>query len=49
MHQNFIQSLSATLMPGTVKNHKHALKFNKSPMMKEIKKIINDAGVSSFI
>ena len=32
-------------MPGTVKNHDHALRFNKSPMMTEIKKIINDAGV----
>ena len=35
----------ATLMPGTVKNHDHALRFNKGPMMTEIKKIINDAGV----
>jgi len=41
----FHPEFDATLMPGTVKNHKHALKFNKSPMMKEIKKIINDAGV----
>ena len=32
-------------MPGTVKNHDHALRFNKGPMMTEIKKIINDAGV----
>lgn len=41
----FHPEFSATLMPGTVKNHDHALRFNKSPMMKEIKKIINDAGV----
>ena len=41
----FHPEFDATLMPGTVKNHKHALKFNKSPMMVEIKKIINDAGV----
>ena len=32
-------------MPGTVKNHEHALRFNKGPMMTEIKKIISDAGV----
>ena len=36
---------SATLMPGLVKNHDHALRLNKSPFMDEIKKIINDAGV----
>jgi len=41
----FHPEFSATLMPGTVKNHDHALRFNKSPMMTEIKKIINDAGV----
>jgi len=28
-----------------VKNHEHALRINSSPMMTEIKKIINDAGV----
>jgi len=36
---------SATLMPGLVKNHKHALRLNKSEFMQDIKKIINDAGV----
>ena len=38
----FHPEFDATLMPGTVKNHDHALRFNKSPMMVEIKKIIND-------
>lgn len=36
---------SATLMPGLVKNHDHALRLNESPFMADIKKIINDAGV----
>lgn len=36
---------SATLMPGLVKNHDHARRLNNSEFMKEIKKIINDAGV----
>ena len=36
---------SATLMPGLVKNHDHALRLNDSPFMADIKKIINDAGV----
>ncbi len=36
---------SATLMPGLVKNHDHALRLNNSPFMTDIKKIINDAGV----
>jgi len=36
---------SATLMPGLVKNHEHAKRLNSSPFMKDIKKIINDAGV----
>ena len=36
---------SATLMPGLVKNHDHALRLNNSPFMGDIKKIINDAGV----
>ncbi|MGF1628213.1 MAG: TRAP transporter substrate-binding protein DctP [Kiloniellaceae bacterium] len=36
---------SATLMPGLVKNHDHALRLNSSPFMEDIKKIINDAGV----
>ncbi len=41
----FHPEFDITLMPGMVKNHKHALRVNASPMMKEIKKIINDAGV----
>ena len=36
---------SATLMPGLVKNHDHALRLNNSPFMTDIKKIINEAGV----
>ena len=36
---------SSTLMPGLVKNHKHAGRLNDSPFMDDIKKIINDAGV----
>jgi len=36
---------SATLMPGLVKNHDHALRLNESPFMDDIKAIINDAGV----
>lgn len=36
---------SATLMPGLVKNHDHALRLNSSSFMDDIKKIINDAGV----
>ena len=36
---------SATLMPGLVKNHDHAIRLNNSPFMADIKKIINDAGV----
>lgn len=36
---------SATLMPGLVKNHDHALRLNNSPFMDDIKKIINKAGV----
>jgi len=36
---------SATLMPGLVKNHDHALRLNDSPFMQDIKKIISDAGV----
>ena len=41
----FHPEFDITLMPGMVKNHEHALRVNASPMMKEIKKIINDAGV----
>ena len=36
---------SATLMPGLVKNHDHALRLNSSPFMADIKKIINQAGI----
>ncbi len=36
---------SATLMPGLVKNHEHALRLNDSPFMADIKAIIDDAGV----
>mgnify|MGYP001395689772 CR=1 FL=1 len=36
---------SATLMPGLVKNHDHALRLNSSPFMDDIKKIIDKAGV----
>lgn len=35
----------ATLMPGLVKNHEHAKRLNDSEFMKDIKKIIEDAGV----
>jgi TRAP-type transport system periplasmic protein len=41
----FHPQFSATLMPGLVKNHDHALRLNNSPFMDDIKKIINDAGV----
>ena len=41
----FHPEFDITLMPGTVKNHDHALRFNKSPVMKEIKRIIDAAGV----
>jgi TRAP-type C4-dicarboxylate transport system substrate-binding protein len=34
----------ATLMPGLVKNHDHALRINKSPFMQEIKSIIEQGG-----
>lgn len=36
---------SATLMPGLVRNHERAQRMNNSDFMKDIKKIINDAGV----
>lgn len=35
----------ATLMPGLVKSHEHAKRINSSPFMKDIKKVIEDAGV----
>ena len=41
----FHPQFSATLMPGLVKNHDHALRLNDSPFMDDIKKIINDAGI----
>ena len=41
----FQPAYSATLMPGLVKNHSHAVRLNVSPFMKDIKKIINDDGV----
>jgi len=41
----FHPQFSATLMPGLVKNHDHALRLNSSPFMDDIKKIINKAGV----
>src|SRR5919112_1833319 len=33
---------SATLMPGLVKNHEHAIRLSKSPFMDEIKKIVEE-------
>lgn len=36
---------SATLMPGLVKNHDHAIRLNDSEFMADIKKIIDEAGV----
>ena len=41
----FHPQFSATLMPGLVKNHDHALRLNSSPFMDDIKKIVNQAGV----
>jgi TRAP-type C4-dicarboxylate transport system substrate-binding protein len=35
----------ATLMPGLVKNHEHAMRLNDSPFMDDIKAIIDGAGV----
>ncbi|MBE0475371.1 TRAP transporter substrate-binding protein DctP [Rhodoferax sp.] len=35
----------ATLMPGLVKSHDHALRINKSPFMQDIKAIIEQGGV----
>jgi TRAP-type transport system periplasmic protein len=34
----------ATLMPGLVKNHDHALRINASPFMKDIKAVIEQGG-----
>ena len=33
----FHPEFDITLMPGMVKNHKHALRVNASPMMKKLK------------
>jgi TRAP-type C4-dicarboxylate transport system substrate-binding protein len=41
----FHPEFDITLMPGIVKNHKHALAINKSPFMDTIRKIMDDAGV----
>ena len=35
---------SATLMPGLVRNHDHALRLNASPFMTDIKKVIDKGG-----
>ena len=35
----------ATLMPGLVKGHAHALRINASPFMTDIRKVIEDGGV----
>ncbi len=40
MHPQF----GATLMPGLVKNHEHALRINASPFMKDIKAIVEQGG-----
>src|SRR3546814_20534296 len=39
---------SATLMPGLVKNHDHALRLNDSPFMQDIKKIVNESGLAAL-
>lgn len=36
---------SATLMPGLVKNHEHAIRLSKSPFMDDIKAIIEGEGI----
>ena len=41
----FHPQFGATLMPGLVKNHAHAQRINASPFMKDIKAIIEKAGV----
>ena len=40
----FVPEFSITLMPGLVKNHEHAQRLNASPLMKDIKKLLNDQG-----
>ena len=39
-------AFNLTLMPGIIKNHEHARRFNQSKVMQKIKSIINDAGIS---
>jgi TRAP-type C4-dicarboxylate transport system substrate-binding protein len=41
----FHPQFGATLMPGLVKNHDHALRINASPFMKDIHAIIEQGGV----
>ncbi|MFH1870944.1 MAG: TRAP transporter substrate-binding protein DctP [Pseudomonadota bacterium] len=41
----FHPQFGATLMPGLVKSHEHAKRINASPFMKDIKDIIEKAGV----
>ncbi|PTW62449.1 TRAP-type C4-dicarboxylate transport system substrate-binding protein [Breoghania corrubedonensis] len=36
---------SVTLMPGLVRNHERAARLNSSEFMKQIKQVVNDAGV----
>jgi len=40
----FHPQFGATLMPGLIKNHAHALKMNTSPFMQDIKAIIEKGG-----
>ena len=40
----FHPEFGATLMPGLVKNHEHAARFNKSPFMDDIRAIIEKGG-----
>ncbi len=40
-----VPAFSATLMPGLVRNHERAARLNNSPFMKEIKELIDKAGV----
>ena len=41
----FHPQFGATLMPGLVRSHEHALKVNASPFMKDIRAIIEKAGI----
>ncbi len=40
----FHPQFGATLMPGLVKNHAHALRLNKSPFMDDIRKVVEQGG-----